>query len=206
MAGIINIAVPVRKTLFDVAERLAQPLNISRGELFGRVVEDFIKNHQGHQLPEAIKKEISEQFFPGDQEDIPSSALKAVSNPDRKRITVKQGDIFWVPLDAVHGADPGTTHPHVVLQDDVINQSRIDTLVVCALTSNLKRVQEPGNILLEPAEANLSRPSVIVVSQVSTVDRTQLAGYIGSLSQERIHQIFAGMQLLQKMAGHSADD
>jgi mRNA interferase MazF len=77
--------------------------------------------------------------------------------------------------------------------------SRLDTGVVCALTSNLKRAKAPGNVLLDIGEANLSRQSVVVVSQVSTVDKTQLGEYIGSLSEQRVHQILAGMQFLQLM-------
>jgi mRNA interferase MazF len=68
---------------------------------------------------------------------------------------------------------------------------------VCALTTNLQRAKSPGNVLLEAGEANLPRQSVVVVSQVSTVNKTQLGQYIGSLSGERIHQILNGMQFLQ---------
>ena len=70
-------------------------------------------------------------------------------------------------------------------------------MVVCALTSNIKRAKAPGNVLLEAGEANLPRQSVVVVSQVSTVDKTQLGEYIGLLTEERINQILAGMQFLQ---------
>jgi mRNA interferase MazF len=112
---------------------------------------------------------------------------------------INQGDIFWVPLEAPDGEEPGYTHPHVVVQDDVFNHSRIHTVVVCALTSNLKRANLPGNVLLEAGEANLPKPSVVVVSQVSTVDKTQLDEYIGTLSQERVGQILAGMRFLQSI-------
>jgi mRNA interferase MazF len=71
----------------------------------------------------------------------------------------------------------------------VINHSRVNTVVVCGLTSNQKRATEPGNILLEPGEENLLRQSVIVVSQVDTVEKTQLGPYIGSLSKQRVEQM-----------------
>lgn len=114
-------------------------------------------------------------------------------------MTVKQGEIYWVPLE-----EPGPTHPHVIIQEDVLNHSRIDTVVVCALTTNLKRAKSPGNVLLDAGEANLSKQSVIVVSQVSTVKKSQLGEYIGSLSLERVHQVLAGMRFLQLMAGERA--
>ena len=75
-------------------------------------------------------------------------------------------------------------------------------MVVCALTTNLKRAKAPGNVLLEAGEANLPKQSVVVVSQVSTVDKTKFGEYIGSLSEQRINQILAGMQFLQLMTQH----
>jgi mRNA interferase MazF len=123
---------------------------------------------------------------------------------------VRQGDLYWVPMNSPDGTDPGYMHPHVVIQDNIINRSRIQTVVVCALTTNSKRANLPGNVLLEAGEANLPRQSIVVVSQVSTVDKTQLGDYIGSLSQARIDQILAGMRFLQlstehRQAGHEQE-
>jgi mRNA interferase MazF len=112
---------------------------------------------------------------------------------------INQGDIFWIQLE---GSESGYIHPHVVIQDNVINRSRVKTVVVCALTTNLRRAKAPGNVLLEIGEANLPRQSVVVVSQVSTVNKAQLSNFIGTLSGERINQILAGMQFLQLMTEH----
>lgn len=117
-------------------------------------------------------------------------------------MVVNQGDIYWVSLEGPSRSEPGYTHPHVVIQDNVINRSRIHTVVVCALTTNLKQANAPGNVLLEAGEANLPRQSIVVVSQVSTVDKAQLGEYIGSLTQQRIGQILAGMRFLQLMTEH----
>jgi len=110
---------------------------------------------------------------------------------------IKQGDIYWLQSEAPGGSAAGYPHPYVVIQDDAINGSRISTVVVCAMTSNKKRATEPGNVLLEAGEANLPRQSVIVVSQVDTVEKTQLGEYIGTLSQPRVEQILAGMRFQQ---------
>ena len=90
----------------------------------------------------------------------------------------------------------------MIIQADVINRSRIETVVVCALTTNAKRAKAPGNVLLEAGEANLPRQSIVVVSQVSTVDKSQLGEYIGSLTPQRVEQILAGMRFLQTMSEH----
>jgi mRNA interferase MazF len=112
---------------------------------------------------------------------------------------VNQGDIYWIPLEEPSGLELGYIHPHVVIQENILNHSRIHTVVVCALTTNLKRAKAPGNVLLEEGEANLPKQSVVVVSQVSTVDKTKLGEYIGSLNEKRIKRILAGMQFLQLM-------
>ena len=69
-------------------------------------------------------------------------------------------------------------------------------MVVCALTSNLKRADAPGNVLLEAGEGNLPKQSVVVVSQLFTVDKGQLGEYIGALSRRRIAKIIEGIRLL----------
>jgi mRNA interferase MazF len=116
--------------------------------------------------------------------------------------TVRQGDVFWIKLDEPAGAEPDYAHPYVVIQEDVFNRSRIQTVIVCALTSNLKQAKAPGNVLLDPGEANLPRQSVVVVSKVSAVDRAMLGEYIGSLNEARVDQILSGMRFLQRMTEH----
>lgn len=108
---------------------------------------------------------------------------------------VSRGDLFWIEADPEHGS--AEAHPHLVLQDDVFNRSRIETVIVCALTSNLNRMHEPGNVLLDDGEGNLPRRSVVVVSQVSSVKKSELGGYIGSLSQRRVEQTLDGLRFQQ---------
>lgn len=116
-----------------------------------------------------------------------------------KKTTIKQGDIFWIKPDVSGITELGHyPHPYVVIQDSLINQSRINTIVVCALTSNMKQANDPGNVLLDIGEANLPKQSVVVVSKVSSVKKSQLGEHIGTLSEQRIQQIFSGMRFLQK--------
>ncbi len=109
---------------------------------------------------------------------------------------IEQGDLFWLGPD--DGAAASYAHPHVVVQDDVFNHSRIATVVVCALTTNLHRAGEPGNVLLDADEGGLPAQSVVVVSQISSVDRARLGERIGSLSQARVEQILAGLRFQQR--------
>ena len=114
---------------------------------------------------------------------------------------IKQGDIFWIDLDDPKGSGPGYRHPHVVIQNDIFNKSKINTVVVCALTSNLKRADAPGNVLIKRGEANLLKDSVVNISQVLTVNKSDLAEKIGSLSLARVKQIIEGLKLLLEPRG-----
>lgn len=105
----------------------------------------------------------------------------------------RRGDLFWIDADE----RASVRHPHVVVQDDVFNRSRVTTVIVCALTSNLSRASEPGNVLLDPGEGGLAKRSVVVVSQISSIDRDQLGEPIGSLSQARVEEILAGLRFQQ---------
>ena len=112
-------------------------------------------------------------------------------------IPIHRGDVFWLEEPAGASQQPPLRHPHVVVQDDVFNQSRIATVIVCALTSNLHKASEPGNVLLDVGEANLARQSVVVVSQISSVDKSRLRDRIGSLSEARVAQIIDGLRFQQ---------
>ena len=111
-------------------------------------------------------------------------------------MVIKQGDVYWVDLGEPIGSSPDYTHPCVVIQNNLFNESRLQTVLVALLTSNLRRAQAPGNLLLKSGEANLPRQSVVVVSQIYTVDKIQLVEQIGSLAERRILQVLQGLYLL----------
>lgn len=113
--------------------------------------------------------------------------------------SIRRGDVFWIPPDAAASGDvvAAVPHPHVVVQDDVFNRSRITTVIVCATTSNLRRMTEPGNVLLDAGEGGLPRPSVVLVSQITSVDKARLGERIGALSSDRVDRILAGLAFQQ---------
>lgn len=109
---------------------------------------------------------------------------------------IRQGDVYWVDLGPPSGSGPGYLHPHVVVQNDLFNRSRLQTAVVCALTSNLALAQAPGNVLLDDGEANLPKRSVVSVTQPFNVDKGDLDEKIGSLSPLRVREILSGIDLV----------
>ena len=114
-------------------------------------------------------------------------------------MNIRPGDVFWISPDESNKIASNYGHPHVVIQVNPSPGNTSNTVVVCALTSNLKRAKAPGNVLLDEGEADLSRQSVVVVSKVFTVDKTQLGEYIGTLAETRINQVLAAMRFLKFM-------
>ncbi len=111
-------------------------------------------------------------------------------------MVINQGDVFWVDLTEPSGSEPGYRHPHVVIQNNLFNRSRINTVVVCAVTSNIKRAKAPGNVLLKKGESNLPKQSVINISQIFTINKDDLVEKIGSLSRTRMNEVLEGIELL----------
>lgn len=111
-------------------------------------------------------------------------------------MTIKQGDIFWLDLGMPGESELGYRHPHVVIQNNIFNESKINTVVVCALTSNIKRASAPGNVLLKKGEGNLPKDSAVNISQIITVNKSDLVEKIGSLSPAKVKQIIEGVKLL----------
>ena len=113
-------------------------------------------------------------------------------------MVINQGDVFWIDLEEPKGSEPGYRHPHAVVQNNLFNRSKIGTVVVCALTSNLRRANAPGNVLLDKKEADLPKQSVVNVSQIFTVDKSQVGDYIGTLSPRRVRQVLDGIKLVME--------
>lgn len=111
-------------------------------------------------------------------------------------MVIQQGEVYWVELGNPLGSEPGFRRPCVVIQNDVANASRIRTVIVCPLTSNLQRAIAPGNVLLDAGAANLDRASVVNVSQVLSLDKSRLEERIGHLSPQHLRRILDGLRLL----------
>ena len=107
-------------------------------------------------------------------------------------VTPVQGDIYWVRFGRSGDSGPSGKRPAVVIQGDLLNRSNIQTTVVTLLTSNLKLARIPGNVRLKKGVANLPKASVVVVSQMATVDKSRLLEKIGTLSQEKLNDVVDG--------------
>ncbi|MEM8543015.1 MAG: type II toxin-antitoxin system PemK/MazF family toxin [Cyanobacteria bacterium P01_H01_bin.119] len=105
-----------------------------------------------------------------------------------------RGEIWWANLPDPVGSEPGYRRPVLVIQDDTFTQSRISTVIVVIITSNIQLAEAPGNVLLDRGVSGLSRDSVVNVSQIFTIDKTFLAECIGSLPDYLQKEIDEGLR------------
>ena len=107
---------------------------------------------------------------------------------------MRRGEIWWAALDMPRGSEPGYRHPVLVLQRDEVNASRISTVVVCVVTSNVALAQAPGNTLLPRQATGLRRDSVANASQIATVDKSDLEEMIGTLPRGLMDAVEQGVR------------
>ena len=109
---------------------------------------------------------------------------------------MKRGELWWASLPAPAGSGPGFRRPVLVVQSNPFNQSRIATVVVAVITSNLALAEAPGNVRLGRTDSGLPRASVVNVSQLVTLDRQLLTEKIRALPAGTMHQVDEGLRLV----------
>ena len=107
-----------------------------------------------------------------------------------------RGEIWWANLPDPVGSEPGYRRPVLVIQDDTFTQSRINTVIIVIITSNIQLAEAPGNVLLLKESTGLSRDLVANVSQILTVDKTFLVECIGSLPNNLQEEIDDGLRTI----------
>jgi len=106
---------------------------------------------------------------------------------------VHRGEIWWAALGRPTGSE---RRPVVILQIDEFNASPIQTVVVAALTSNTRLAKAPGNVLCRQRDTGLTKPSVVNVSQVATIDKERLLERVGSLPGRLLAEVEDGLRLV----------
>ncbi|TGM10691.1 type II toxin-antitoxin system PemK/MazF family toxin [Leptospira selangorensis] len=107
-----------------------------------------------------------------------------------------RGEIWWVDLGIPFGSEPGFKRPVLIVQDDSFNASNINTVIVVSITSNLNLAEAPGNVILSKKDSNLSKDSVVNVSQIVTLDRERFINKAGKLKSSKMTEIEEGLKLV----------
>jgi len=111
-------------------------------------------------------------------------------------MVIRKGSVYWVDFSPGKGSEPLGVRPGLVIQSDVLNDSKISTVVMLAITSNLKFGELPGNVVLNKGEANLPRRCVVNATQIKSVDRRSLKEMVGTLSKNRVADVENGLKLV----------
>ena len=107
-----------------------------------------------------------------------------------------RGEIWWASLGEPEGSGPGYRRPVLIVQSDEFNRSRINTVIVAVLTSNIALAQAPGNVLIKARHAGLAKDSVVNVSQVITVDKQRLTEKIKKVEPSTMAEVDDGLRLV----------
>lgn len=114
-------------------------------------------------------------------------------------MVIRRGSIYWVDFSPGKGSEPFGRRPGLVIQNDILNDSNLNTVVMLAITSTIKFGELPGNVVLRKGEANLPKKCVINVTQIKTVDKTSIKDKIGALSKKRIDEVHQGLKLVMSL-------
>jgi mRNA interferase MazF len=112
---------------------------------------------------------------------------------------IQRGEIWWADLPAPRRFEPGYRRPVLVVQADTFNQSRIQTAIVAAITSNVDLADAPGNVLVPARSAGLTRDSVVNVSQLLTLDRGFLTEHAGTLPPRLQRSVDEGLRTVLQL-------
>jgi mRNA interferase MazF len=112
---------------------------------------------------------------------------------------MERGEIWWATLPPPRGSEPGYRRPVLVVQSNAFNQSRIGTVLVAIITSNLRLEKAPGNVALTQKQSGLSKRAVVNASQIVTLDKSYLTERVGRLPRAKRHEVDRGLRLVMSL-------
>ena len=111
-------------------------------------------------------------------------------------MVIRKGSIYWVDFSPGKGSEPIGRRPGLVVQNDILNDSKLNTVIMLAIISTMKFGELPGNVILRKGEANLPKKCVINTTQIKSVDKKSIKEKIGTLSKRRMDDVYDGLKLV----------
>jgi mRNA interferase MazF len=112
-----------------------------------------------------------------------------------------RGELWWADFGAPYGSEPGYRRPVLVIQNDFLNKSKLNTIIVVSLTTNLTYADVPSNVLITKSESKLKRDSVITTSQMEVIDRRRLIEKISKVDRTVMEKVEASIKFVLGMRG-----
>ncbi len=110
-----------------------------------------------------------------------------------------RGEIWWADFGIPFGSEPGFRRPVLIIQNDSFTESKINTVIVVPLTTNIVLADAPANVLLLKKDSELNKDSVIVVSQMTVLDKARLIEKEAKISKKIIEEVESGIRLILDM-------
>jgi len=114
-------------------------------------------------------------------------------------MVIRKGSIYWVDFSPGKGSEPIGRRPGLVIQNDILNDSNLNTVIMLAITSTMKFGELPGNVVLKKGEANVPKKCVINVTQIKSVDKKSIKEKIGTLTKKRVDEVNEGLKLVMNL-------
>ena len=111
-------------------------------------------------------------------------------------MVIRRGQIWWASLGPPFGSEAGLRRPVLIVQSDDFNESKIGTVIVAPVTSNVGLAQAKGNVFLSRRASGLQRPSVVNVSLLVAVDRSRLTEHVSNLPPETVGEVEEGLRMV----------
>jgi mRNA interferase MazF len=107
---------------------------------------------------------------------------------------IRRGDVCWADLGEPRGSKPAKRRPVLVIQSDPYNASRLNTTLAAVISSNTGLAAMPGNVFLPAASTGLPKDSVVNVTALVTLDKTDLDPAVGQLPLSLLHDVDHGLR------------
>ena len=114
-------------------------------------------------------------------------------------MVIRKGSIYWVDFSPGKGSEPVGRRPGLVIQNDILNDSNLNTVIMLAITSTMKFGELPGNVILRKGEANIPKKCIMNVTQIKSVDKKSIKEKIGTLSKKRMDEVHDGLKLIMSI-------
>jgi mRNA interferase MazF len=114
-------------------------------------------------------------------------------------MVIRKDSVYWIDFSPGKGSEPMGRRPGLVLQNNILNDSKLNTVIVLAVTSTMKYGELPGNVVLRKGEANLNKRCVVNVTQIKSVDKRSVQEKIGTLSDKRMTEVYEGIKLIMNI-------
>lgn len=107
---------------------------------------------------------------------------------------MRRSEIYWVDLGPPSGSRPAMRRPVLVIQSDPYNESRLGTVLTAVITSNTALATMPGNVFLPASTTGLPRDSVVNVTALVTLNKSDLTDWAGHVPPSLMHNVDQGLR------------